>query len=113
MSIFQPQIKDANGIIDLAAHDIDACSFLLNKQSGTMYARAGTSLTSKRADYASNFLDYEDNIDALLIATPVSTHFPFARDSLSAGKHVFIEKPLTATSDEARKLYRLRIRISY
>lgn len=46
----------------------------------------------------------QDNIDAVLIATPVSTHFQLAWDSLSAGKHVFIEKPLTATSDEARKL---------
>jgi predicted dehydrogenase len=45
-----------------------------------------------------------DAIDAVIIATPVTTHFPFARDALSHGKHVFIEKPLTRTRAEGRVL---------
>src|SRR2546425_2096804 len=36
-------------------------------------------------------------IDALLIATPVSSHFDLALEALRAGKHVFVEKPLTST----------------
>src|SRR4051794_41748580 len=35
----------------------------------------------------------DDAIDAVAIATPVSTHHPLALAALRAGKHVFIEKP--------------------
>ncbi|HEY7090842.1 MAG TPA: Gfo/Idh/MocA family oxidoreductase, partial [Tepidisphaeraceae bacterium] len=43
-------------------------------------------------------------IDAVAIATPVSTHFPLASQCLQAGKHVLVEKPLAATTGEARAL---------
>ena len=43
-------------------------------------------------------------IDAVSIATPVSTHFEFAMAALKAGKHVWLEKPMTETSLQARKL---------
>ncbi|MBM4430992.1 MAG: Gfo/Idh/MocA family oxidoreductase, partial [Chloroflexi bacterium] len=43
-------------------------------------------------------------IDAMAIATPVSTHFELAMQSLQAGKHVLTEKPLTATSEQAIRL---------
>ena len=43
-------------------------------------------------------------IDAILIATPVETHFEFARKSIEAGKHVLIEKPMTASIIEGQKL---------
>ena len=43
-------------------------------------------------------------IDAIAIATPVSTHYPLACAALDAGKHVFIEKPLAASSEEAQDL---------
>jgi predicted dehydrogenase len=46
-------------------------------------------------------------VDAVAIATPVSTHFPLASAALRAGKHVFVEKPLAATSDEAHALLAL------
>ena len=45
-----------------------------------------------------------DSIDAIVIATPISTHFPLAKACLENGKHVFIEKPLTRTSAEAQEL---------
>ena len=60
VGIFPPQVKDANVIIDLAVHDIDVCNFLLNKTPTRVYARAGKALNSKRADFASVFLDYGD-----------------------------------------------------
>ena len=48
-----------------------------------------------------------DDIQAVVIATPVSTHFPLGLESLTAGKHVFIEKPFTCTHQEAQKLIKL------
>ena len=43
-----------------------------------------------------------DGIDAFIIsATPETTHFPMARDCLKAGKHVFLEKPISLTLKEA------------
>jgi predicted dehydrogenase len=44
------------------------------------------------------------DIDAVAIATPVSTHYALARQALDHGKHVFVEKPFTATSAEAEDL---------
>lgn len=46
----------------------------------------------------------DPEIDAVAIATPVSTHFPLAKAALLAGKSVFVEKPLTRTSAEAEEL---------
>lgn len=43
-------------------------------------------------------------IDAIAIATPVSTHFDLAMQALAAGKHVLVEKPLAATASEAVRL---------
>jgi predicted dehydrogenase len=54
----------------------------------------------------SDVLD-DDSVDALVIATPVSTHHPIASEALRRGKHVFVEKPLAASSDEARDLMAL------
>jgi predicted dehydrogenase len=46
----------------------------------------------------------DPSIDAVAIATPVSTHFALAMQALQAGKHVFVEKPLAATSDQVERL---------
>ncbi|MGE0024567.1 MAG: Gfo/Idh/MocA family protein [Hyphomicrobium sp.] len=43
-------------------------------------------------------------VDAVMIATPVSTHFDLALAALQAGKHVFVEKPMTRTARESRIL---------
>ncbi|HEY5314286.1 MAG TPA: Gfo/Idh/MocA family oxidoreductase, partial [Pirellulales bacterium] len=48
-----------------------------------------------------------DQIQAVLIATPLATHFALARDALVAGKDVLVEKPLTPTAAEARQLIEL------
>ncbi len=45
-----------------------------------------------------------DSVDAVIIATPVHTHFDLAMSALKAGKHVFVEKPITETSEQARTL---------
>jgi predicted dehydrogenase len=46
-------------------------------------------------------------VDAVVIATPVFTHFELAKKALLKGKNVLIEKPMTSTSDEAKELYDL------
>jgi len=43
-------------------------------------------------------------VNAVVIATPPSTHYQIARDSLNAGKHVLVEKPLTGNSKDAENL---------
>ena len=46
----------------------------------------------------------DPSIDAVALATPVSTHYSLAMQALDAGKHVFIEKPLAASAEEAHDL---------
>lgn len=50
----------------------------------------------------------EPAIDAVLIATPAHLHVSMAREVLKAGKHVFIEKPLSVTTDGVEELMQLR-----
>ncbi len=57
---FPAQIKDANVIIDLAVHDIDIFSYLLDKQPDNVTGAAGRALNSNREDYAEIFLNYGD-----------------------------------------------------
>jgi predicted dehydrogenase len=47
---------------------------------------------------------HDPNIDAVVIATPVSTHYPIARQALECGKHVMIEKPIADSSEHAMDL---------
>ncbi len=44
------------------------------------------------------------DVDAVVIATPVSTHFSLGMDVLEHGKHLFLEKPFTATVEQAERL---------
>lgn len=46
----------------------------------------------------------DNSLDAIAIATPVSSHFELGMAALCAGKHVFIEKPLAANSEQAAQL---------
>ena len=43
-------------------------------------------------------------VDAVAIVTPVFAHFEMAKEALLAGKHIFVEKPFTSTSAQAREL---------
>ena len=47
------------------------------------------------------------DIDAVAIVTPVWTHFELAKTALENGKHVFVEKPFTSTSQQAEELVEL------
>src|SRR5258708_2679796 len=63
-------------------------------------------------DKPKGYKDYREvlnrnDIDAVLIATPLSTHFPITRDALLAGKHVFCEKSLVHKPEEVHMLRKL------
>jgi len=49
----------------------------------------------------------DPEIDAVVIATPVQTHFELATNCLKSGKHVLIEKPMARTVDEVKEIGRL------
>jgi predicted dehydrogenase len=49
----------------------------------------------------------DPNIDAIIIATPVFSHFELAKKALENGKHVLVEKPLTSSSKEAEIIINL------
>jgi predicted dehydrogenase len=46
----------------------------------------------------------DHSLDAVVIATPISTHYELARTALCAGLHVFVEKPLATSLEEASDL---------
>jgi predicted dehydrogenase len=52
----------------------------------------------------------DPEVDGVVVATPIQTHFAVGRDLLSAGKHVFIEKPLARTVQECQALIDLAAR---
>ncbi len=49
----------------------------------------------------------ESDLDAVVVATPIRTHFELTRAALLAGRHVLVEKPLAGSSAEAAELVRL------
>lgn len=68
----------------------------LDKLSGTY---PGKKITT---DYK-EILD-DSSIDAVIIATPSNTHYQIAKDSLIAGKHIWVEKPFTQNSKHGYEL---------
>ncbi len=67
---------------------------------------------ARRFPAANATTSYDDvladpSVDAVLVATPISTHYALAAAALRADKHVMVEKPLAASSVEAASLIRL------
>lgn len=54
-----------------------------------------------------NYSKLLEQVDALSIATPTETHYPLAKEALSAEKHLLIEKPITLTLSQADELLAL------
>ena len=66
--------------------------------------RAGRLVPHARLTARFEHLIDADDVDAVMITTPVASHHPLALAALRAGKHVFIAKPMTRTAAEAREL---------
>ncbi len=69
-------------------------------------------IAKKQFSFLSITQDYLDlindpEVDAIIIATPVFSHFKLGKEALNAGKHVLIEKPLTSSVAEAEELKNL------
>jgi predicted dehydrogenase len=85
----------ACGAIELAC----VCDALPKQLEAVRAAHPGVATTDRLRDV----LD-DPTIDAVAIITPVASHFALGMEALRAGKHVWIEKPVTASSEEARRL---------
>jgi predicted dehydrogenase len=71
--------------------------------------RAKLELVQRRFPAVKTTTDFRDliadpSIDAIAVATPVSSHFELGMAALKAGKHLWVEKPMTETSYQAQKL---------
>ena len=73
-------------------------------EGGAAEARDQCGAERATTDYAQALSDPE--VDVVHICTPNSLHFSMATAAISAGKHVVLEKPLTITSTEGKKLVR-------
>ncbi len=87
-------------------------------QNAEMQLAAVCDFSDKRLELAARFYPqakttndpevmFNGGIDAVAIATPVSTHFALAKKALLAGKHVWLEKPMTETVQQAEELIEL------
>ncbi len=54
-----------------------------------------------------SYRDWIDKVDCVVVVTPAQTHFSICKEVLEAGKDVFVEKPVTLVSEEARQLAEL------
>ena len=85
---------------ELSGGQVAAVSDLSAKKLETVQRRfPGVKTTT---DY--NDLLKDPAIDAIAVATPVDTHFDLGMAALKAGKHLWLEKPMTETSAQARQL---------
>src|SRR5215218_4539219 len=57
-----------------------------------------------RASTCVDDLLQDPELDAVVLATPIHTHYGLATQSLEAGKHTFVEKPLARSGEEAQNL---------
>jgi predicted dehydrogenase len=83
----------------LTEMDVQAIGFV--ETSDTVAAEVEANLKLKRFDSVAALAK---EIDCAVVATPTVTHFDVARELLEAGVDVMIEKPITASADDARKL---------
>ncbi|KAJ7368167.1 hypothetical protein DFH08DRAFT_726531 [Mycena albidolilacea] len=70
-------------------------------EGGKLKERFG--VTAKIHNNLAQVLEDSD-IELVIVATPSSTHYDYAKAALEAGKHVLVDKPVTATSAEAKEL---------
>ena len=87
-------------------HDIADLAWVCDLDQTHLDAIA-TRYPSARATTSFDELLADDALDAVVIATPVPTHFELAKQALAAGKHVFVEKPPAMRAAEMDELVSL------
>ncbi|MBX7258582.1 MAG: Gfo/Idh/MocA family oxidoreductase [Candidatus Hydrogenedentes bacterium] len=109
--------KSANSKLNIAAvgiggmgkNNIKACETenivalcdIDDEYAGPIFAKYPKA--KKYTDYRT-MLEKEKRIDAVIIATPDHTHAPIAMEAIRAGKHVYVQKPLSHSVNEARAM---------
>jgi predicted dehydrogenase len=78
---------------------VSVCDLRAERLSGVQARYPAVEVTS---DFDALLKD--SRVDAIAIATPVSSHYALALQALQAGKHVFVEKPMTATAEQSQRL---------
>ena len=92
-------------------HGLDNCQLVAicdsnpAKLQGARQARPDVELTGDCSELLTS-----TQIDAIAVVTPVWTHFDLAKSALQNGKHVFVEKPFTSTTQQAEELIELATR---
>jgi len=86
--------------------DEDICEL-----QGVADANSGTLKVIKReygVEVSTDFRNLlKSSIDAVDVVTPTDSHYAICKESLTAGKHVFVEKPMTTDYKEAKELVQL------
>ena len=82
-----------------SADVVSVCDFRQEALDAARRRYPGVHTTTELADILE-----DPTIEAVAIATPVSTHYDLAMAALRSGKHVFVEKPLAGSSADAEEL---------
>jgi predicted dehydrogenase len=92
-------------------HALDACEVVaVCDRSTKALGRARKLYPGLQLTTDFNDILQSPDIDAVAVITPVWTHFDLAKSALENGKHVFVEKPFTASSAQAEELIELAAR---
>jgi predicted dehydrogenase len=98
------EIEEREGQVKSLASDADRKE-LLDWIESTKRLADQVPRAKRYTDYR-EMLDKQKDIDAVMVATPDHMHAPIALAAMDLGKHVYVQKPLTWSVDEARKLAR-------
>lgn len=109
-----PSDKVRVGVIGCGGRGVGAhiATLMKMKEASNVEVSAVCDVFTKRAEQAAQitggkpYQDYRQlladrNVDVVVIATPDHWHGPMAIDAAAAGKHVYVEKPMTHTVEEA------------
>jgi len=86
--------------------DLSELTWLCDLDQGQL-AQIGARYPDARTTTNFDDLLADDSVDAVVIATPVPTHYALAKRALDAGKHVFVEKPPAMRAAEMDELVAL------
>lgn len=82
----------------------DTAVAMLCDQNAERLAQLGRRFPAARLTQSFDEVLENEEIDAVILATPIPTHYPMAKRCLEAGKHVFVEKPLAETAAQCGEL---------
>ncbi len=96
VGIFPPQIKDADVFLDLAVHDLDIFTYILNEMPKKIYASSGKGIIKNREDNAVIMAEYENTVAVLHVnwITPVKIRNMFITGDRGYGELDYISQRL-------------------